>query len=439
MKILVADDDRNLRKVLTNELSYEGYEVDEADNGVKAADLVEKNEYDILLLDLNMPGLSGMDVLKKIKGLDIPTEVIILTAHATLSVAVDAMKLGAYDFLTKPFQTEELKAVIEKAYEKKNLLNENLILKSQIKRQSEAKSIITKSPVMVELLETVKKFAASDLAVLISGESGAGKELIARAIHDASKRTDGAFIPINCSAIPDTMLESELFGHERGAFTGAHIKKLGLLEIASHGTLFMDEIGDMNLQLQGKLLRAIETGSFFRVGGTKEIKVDVRFVSATNKDIKKEIEGGNFRNDLYYRVSTLTLHIPPLRERKEDIPLLAEYVIENNPSFKHKKIGKDALGILSEYSWPGNVRELQNVIQRALFLSKNNAIEPDDLPLDMTGGGRKASGRKLEEVEREHILRVFKDVNGQKRRAAEILGIDPKTLYRKLSMYGIKD
>ncbi len=438
MKILVADDDKNLRKVLMNELSYAGFDVSEAENGIKALEMLEKSEYDILLLDLNMPGRSGMDVLKSLKNLDIPTEVIILTAHATLPAAIDAMKHGAYDFLAKPFQTEELTAVIEKAYEKKNLLSENLILKSQIKRQSQTKSIITKSAAMVELLETVKKFAASDLPILIAGESGVGKELVARAIHDASQRVDGPFVPINCSAIPDTMLESELFGHEKGAFTGAHMRKLGLLEIAGHGTLFMDEIGEMNQQLQGKLLRAIETGSFFRVGGTKEVMVDVRLVSATNKNLKQEIEHGNFRGDLYYRISTLTLYIPPLRERKEDIPLLAEHVIKNNPSFKNKKLSKNAVEILSEYSWPGNVRELQNVIQRALFLSKKNVIEADDLPLDMTGV-HEASGRKLEEVEREHILRVFRSVNGQKRRAAEILGIDPKTLYRKLSTYGIKD
>jgi DNA-binding NtrC family response regulator len=348
------------------------------------------------------------------------------------------MKLGAYDFLTKPFQIEELKAVIDKAYEKKSLLSENLLLKSQIKRQSETKSIITKNPLMLEILETVNKFAGSDLPILISGESGVGKELIAKAVHDASSRIDGPFIPINCGAIPDTMLESELFGHEKGAFTGAHVKKLGLLEIASYGTLFLDEIAELNAQLQGKMLRAIETGSFFRVGGIKEIKVDVRFVSATNKDIKKEVETGSFRPDLYYRVSTLTLHIPPLRERKEDIPLLVEYIIRNNPSFRSKKLSKSALEILSEYSWPGNVRELQNVIHRALFLSKDSIIEPEDLPLDLTAG-YKTSGYKLEDIEKEHILKVFREVNGQKRKAAEVLGIDPKTLYRKLSTYGIKD
>jgi two-component system response regulator AtoC len=438
MKILIADDDRNLRKVLVNELSYEGYETDETDNGLKAMDLVEKNEYDVLLLDLNMPRKSGMDVLKEMKGLDIPAEVIILTAHATVSAAVDAMKLGAYDFLTKPFQMEELTAVIEKAYEKKKLVNENLRLKSQIKRQSETKKIITNSSRMLEVLETVNKYAASDLSILISGESGVGKELVARAVHDTSARADGPFIPINCGAIPDTMLESELFGHEKGAFTGAYAKKLGLLEIANYGTLFMDEIGELNMQLQGKLLRVIETGTFFRVGGVKEIKVDVRFVSATNKDIKYEVDSGNFRADLYYRISTLVLQIPPLRERKEDIPLLAEHIIKSIPTFKSKKLSKNALEILSEYSWPGNVRELQNIIQRALFLSKNNTMGPDDLPLDLTAS-HNASGMKLEDVEKEHIMKVFREVNRQKRRAAEILGIDPKTLYRKLSMYGIKD
>src|SRR4030042_936300 len=244
MKILIADDDKNLRKVLMNELSEEGFNVNETDNGIKAVEMLEKDEYDVLLLDLNMPGLSGMDVLKKIKDLEIPTEVIILTAHATVSTAVDAMKLGAYDYLTKPFQINELITFIEKAYEKKKLLSENLLLKSQIKRQSVTKDIITKNPLMLEILENVKKIAISDLPILIYGESGVGKELIAKAIHNASKRIDMPFLPINCGAIPETMLESELFGHEKGAFTGAYEKKLGLLEIANRGTLFLDEISD---------------------------------------------------------------------------------------------------------------------------------------------------------------------------------------------------
>jgi DNA-binding NtrC family response regulator len=438
MKILIADDDKNLRNVMMNELSDAGLDAFDTDDGFKTIDILEKDDYDVLILDLNMPGLNGIDVLKKVKDLEMPTEVIILTGHATVSTAVDAMKIGAYDYVTKPFRMEELIAIIEKAYEKKKLVSENLILKSQIKRQTETKNIVTKNPLMIEILETVKKFAVSDLPVLIYGESGVGKELIAKAIHDASKRFDGPFIPINCGAIPETMLESELFGHEKGAFTGAYAKKLGLLEIAGHGTLFLDEISELNPQLQGKLLRVIETGCFFRVGGIKEIKIDVRFVSATNKDVKQEVETGNFRPDLYYRLSALAVRIPPLRERKEDIPLLIDHIISNDASFKNKEFSRKALEILSEYSWPGNVRELQNVVHRALFLSKSNVIEQHDLPPDLTAD-QNISGKRLEDIEREHILKVFREVNGQKKKAAEVLGIDPKTLYRKLSSYGIKE
>jgi transcriptional regulator with PAS, ATPase and Fis domain len=289
---------------------------------------------------------------------------------------------------------------------------------------------------MLEILDHVKTVAVSDFPVLIYGESGVGKELVAKAVHDASGRAEGPFIPINCGAIPENMLESELFGHEKGSFTGAYAKKLGLMEIAHRGTLFLDEISEMNLSLQGKLLRVIETGTFFRVGGTKEIVVDVKILSATNKDIKSELEKGGFRPDLYYRISTLALNIPPLRERKGDIPLLLERIIQTNPGFKNKKFSKEALKILSEYPWPGNVRELQNVVHRTLLLSKNDVIEPHDLPADLTAGPG-GSGRRLEDVEREHILKVLKEVGGQRGKAAEILGVDPKTLYRKLLSYGV--
>lgn len=437
MKILIADDDRNLRKILMNELSEEGYLVDESDSGFKTIDLLEDNDYDIVILDLNMPSLGGMEVLKKIRTLELSTEVIILTGNATVSTAVEAMKLGAYDYLTKPFKLEELKAVIEKAYEKKKLLGENLLLKTQLKMQSEQKNIITNSNLMIEILESVKKIAKSDFPVLICGESGVGKELIAKAIHDASAFSEGPFIPINCGAIPETMLESELFGHEKGAFTGAHVKKLGLIEIANNGTLFLDEIGELASQLQVKLLRVIETGSFLRVGGVKEIKVNVRFISATNRDLKSDAEKTVFRTDLFYRISALTINIPPLRERREDIPLLVNHFIKSDASFRNKRFDKDALRILSEYSWPGNVRELQNMVHRILLLSPNDIIDRNDLPADlMTDQG--ATGRKLEDIERNHIVRILREVGGQKGKAAEILGIDPKTLYRKLSGYGIK-
>ena len=434
MKILVADDDSNLRKVLVSELIEEGFKVDAAESGTKAVTLLESDEYDVLLLDLTMPGLGGMEVLKKIKTLDLPTEVVILTGNATISTAVEAMKLGAYDYLTKPFKLVELRAVLGKAYEKKELSHENLILKEQIKRESETQKIITQSPLMFGIFEDMKKVATSSLPVLIYGESGVGKELVARAIHHESEKSGRPFVPINCGAIPENMLESELFGFEKGAFTGAYGKKLGLLEIANQGTLFLDEICELTAPLQVKLLRVIEAGRFFRIGGTKEVQVYVKFISASNKDVKRETENGRFRPDLYYRISALTLNIPPLRERKEDIPLLVDHIIRSNHAFKDKGFDKDALKVLAQYSWPGNVRELLNVVHRTLLLSKNDQIGPDDLPIDLIGSTT-TNGKRLKDIEKEHILRVLKEAGGQRGKAAEILGVDPKTLYRKLLEY----
>ncbi len=437
-KILIADDDKNLRTMLVNELSTEELDVAGTESGKKALELLEKEEFDILLLDLDMPGMSGLEVLQKIKVLEISIEVIILTGHGTVQTAVEAMKLGAYDFLTKPFKIDELRAIIEKALEKKKLLSENLLLKTQIKRQYESDGIITQSPLMLEVLKTVRKVATTDLPVLIYGASGTGKELIARAIHEASDRAEGPFIPINCGAIPENMLESEVFGHEKGAFTGAHAKKLGLLEIANKGTLFLDEVGELPQQLQVKFLRAIETGRFFRVGGVKETMVDVRFISASNKDIRAEVENGRFRADLYYRISALNLSLPPLRERKGDIPLLVEYFRKKNVAFQQKQFSDEALKILSHYVWPGNVRELQNMVHRVLLLTKGPIIEACDLPSDLVES-RRTHSRRLADVERDHILSMLNEVNGQRGKAAEELGIDPKTLYRKLQEYGVKE
>jgi transcriptional regulator with PAS, ATPase and Fis domain len=296
---------------------------------------------------------------------------------------------------------------------------------------------------MLELLEIAKKVAASDFPVLIIGESGSGKELIAKSIYRESARADGPFVAINCGAIPDNMIESELFGYEKGAFTGAHARKLGLLEIANNGTLFLDEIGDMPLPLQVKLLRVIETGTFFRLGGTRDLKVDLRIVSATNKNLKAEIEKGTFRQDLFYRIAALTVRIPPLRERAEDIELLIDHFANSTPGFKAKQFSKEALKILTGYAWPGNVRELQHVIHRALLLSKGDVIGPSDLPADLDpipqSGQSGTGGKRLDELEKEHILAVLRDSGGQRGKAAEVLGIDPKTLYRKLQTYGIKE
>jgi DNA-binding NtrC family response regulator len=440
VKILIADDEKNVRNFICSELSAGGAEVNEAENGPRALELLEKKEYDVLLLDLNMPGLGGIDVLKMMKSLDILTEVIILTANATISTAVEAMKLGAYDYLTKPFRLQDLSPIIEKACEKKKLCSENILLRTQLKRQTEGRQLITKSQLMLDLLATVKQVATTDYPVLITGETGTGKEHIARIMHRESLRAELPFVAINCGALPESMIESELFGYEKGAFTGAHARKPGLLEVAHTGTLFLDEIGDMPAPLQVKLLRVIESGSFFRLGGIREMKVNVRLVSATNKDLQAEIEKGAFRQDLYYRVTMLIVHVPPLRKRREDIPVLIEYFIDSSQAFKHKKFSKEAITVLTDYDWPGNVRELQNVIHRVLLLSTSNVIKPSDLPADLIRGPRLVkSSRRLEDVEREHILRVLTDVRGQKGKAAEALGMDPKTLYRKLCAYGIKE
>jgi DNA-binding NtrC family response regulator len=437
MRILIADDEKNIRELLRDELATMASRVAVAENGRLALELLEKNEYDVLLLDLSMPGMDGIDVLKKLNTLDIPTEVIVLTAHATIQTAVEAMKLGAYDYLLKPFKIAELLPVIEKAYEKKKLRTENLLLKTQVKKQSEIPFLIAESPIMRDVIERSKKVAQSDFPVLITGESGTGKELIARIIHNASSRADRSYVVINCGALPETMIESELFGYEKGAFTGAQAKKPGLLEIAHEGTLFLDEIGDMPLSLQVKLLRVIETGNFYRLGGTREQQVSVRIISATNKDLKSGIEKGTFREDLYYRISALTVHLPPLRERKEDIVPLIEHCRRSNPAFKQKQFGSDALKILSGHAWPGNVRELQNVVHHVLLLSKNDLIEPADLPGDM--GGRPGVGSiRLDDLEREHILRILKQSGGDRNKAAEALGVHPRTLARKLAEYGIE-
>jgi DNA-binding NtrC family response regulator len=438
MKLLIADDEKNIRQVLHTELSADHIEIDEAENGRRALDLLEQGEYDVLLLDLNMPGLGGIEVLKKMKSLDMSTEVIVLTANANVSTAVEAMKLGAYDYLTKPFRLEELSPLIEKAHEKKRLRSENLLLRTQMRRQAECKQLVAESRVMRELLETVNKVAQSDFPVLITGESGAGKELIAARIHRESKRAGGPFVPLNCGAIPENMIESELFGHEKGAFTGAHLKKPGLLEVANNGTLFLDEIGDMPPSLQVKLLRVMETGSFFRLGGTREQKVDVRMLAATNKDLKGEIAKGSFRQDFFYRITGITVPVAPLRERREDIPALIEYFRAGNSAFRQKRFSPEALKTLAAYSWPGNVRELQNVVHRAFLLSKGNVIEPSDLACELSMD-QEAVGARLEDIERDHILRILRSVGGQRGKAAEELGIDPKTLYRKLAGYGVKE
>ena len=441
MKVLVTDDDKNLNWILVQELSKEGITAHGANDGAEALDCLKKEEWDVLVLDLNMPGMGGLDVIKRIKENEISVEVIVLTGNATVSNAVEAMKLGASDFMVKPVNITELSLVIGKAFERKEILSENRVLKEQAKRIARPDEIITVSAKMRDLLENARKTAMTDFPVLVLGESGTGKELVAKSIHADSPRRDRPFVPINCGAIPENMLESELFGYEKGAFTGAGTKKMGLLEVATGGTLFLDEIGEMPMMLQTKLLRAIESNAFFRLGATMETRVNVRVVAATNKDLKAEIKNGKFREDLYYRISTITLFIPPLRERKEDIPLLAARFKDAYPEFKEKSIGPEVMNALTSYSWPGNVRELQNVVYRMLLLARGTVTAPTELTCEAPHvfPSQATLGHKsLEAVEKEYILSVLNETGGQKKMAAEILGVDVKTLYRKLASYGIK-
>jgi len=437
-RLLIAEDDANLRKVLKIELTAAGFLAAESRNGLEALERLQREEFDALLLDLNMPGLPGLEVLQKVRELDLPTEVVVLTADASVATAVEAMRRGACDYLNKPVKMDELVVVLTKACEKKSLVQEVQLLRSQVQREIAFPGLITQNPAMLKLLSDVQSVAQAGVPVHIFGESGVGKELIARGIHAGSGRAGQSFVAINCSALTESVFESELFGHEKGAFTGAANRKPGLMEIADRGTFFVDEIGEMPLQLQAKLLRALETGAFYRVGGVREVKVDARIVSASNRDLRRECEAGAFRKDLFWRISTISLHVPPLRERKEDIPALVEHFLQHLPSARPCRISRAALQLLNDYSWPGNVRELQNVIQRATLLRRGEMLEPADFTGLSDAALAHPAGRRLEDVEKAHILEVFGETGGHRGRAAEILGLDPKTLYRKLRGYGVQ-
>ena len=444
IRVLIADDEKNFAKVLKTELAREGHQAEVTSDGREALEKLKGRVFDVLILDLKMPKLGGMEVLKEVKGWDLSPEVIVLTGHGTIPTAVEAMRLGAYHYIIKPCKTAEIDLLVRKAYEKRRILRENLYLKVRLAHSEQFPKIVTENRKMREVLEMVARIAPTDSAVLLTGESGTGKELIAEAIHQHSKRRDHPFLVINCGALQESILESELFGHEKGAFTGAHTSKPGLFEVADGGTLLLDEVGETPSAMQIKLLRAIETGRFFRVGGTRERQVDVRVLCATNKDLLGQVKAGKFREDLYYRINVIPVHLPPLRERREDIPLLTRHFLHLFSPLGKKTVSPEALRLLARYPWPGNIRELQHVIRRALILSPKAQIEPEDLPLDLqvdrgTPVRRSSSSLStLEEMERQHILRVLEEVKGHRGQAASILGIDPKTLYRKLIAYRIQ-
>jgi DNA-binding NtrC family response regulator len=434
IRMLVVEDDKALSEVLCDELRARGHMAVAAETVAEGREQLKQSDFEVALVDLALPDGSGIEILKQIHEDDLPMEAIILTGYATVSTAIEAMKLGAYDYVTKPARMEEIEVLVQKAAEKSRLRRENVSLKVRLRQHDTAPGLITDDPAMKDLLATLERVAPSDLPVLILGETGTGKELVARAVHRLSARADQAFVAINCGAVSENLLESELFGHEKGAFTGAVQRKPGLFEVADRGVLFLDEVGEIVPSVQIKLLRALETKEFFRVGGTRPVRSDVRLVSATNKDLKHATQTGEFREDLYYRLNGVTLRLPPLRERKDDIALLARHFLDRFAP--EKKLSPRALQTLQQYSWPGNVRELLMLIQRACVLTVSEAIQPEDLPLDVRDQNWKSAavrtGLTLAEMEKEYIETVLQENEGHRGKTARALGIDPKTLYNKL-------
>jgi len=444
-KLLIVDDEKHIREGLEKALAIDGYDVELASDGQQARDLIDEGDVDLIITDLKMPNLSGEELMKETIERYPYLPVIILTGHGTIENAVEAMRNGAYDYITKPLNIDKLSLIVKRALENSSLKRQNRELLNQLKKKYSFESIIGKSEPMKKVFETIELVAPSRANVLIYGESGTGKEMIADAIHHNSPRDKKPYVKVHCAAIPETLLESELFGHEKGAFTGAIARKRGRFELANQGTIFLDEIGEISMQMQVKLLRVIQQREFDRVGGEGPIKVDVRIISATNKNLKEEIEKGNFREDLYYRLDVVSIHVPPLREKKDDIPLMVHKFIEEFTRENDKPlegITNGALGALVSYRWPGNVRELRNVIESIVVLTKSNIISEQDLPEYILAKDEKSSlklsaGISLPEAERELILFTLENSSGNKTKTAETLKIGRKTLHRKLAEYGI--
>lgn len=448
-KILIVEDEKNMREVLRILLDGEGYEVTAATDSIDGINQLNNDIFDMVITDIKMPKFSGFDILKKVKELSPDTIVIMITAFGTTESAMEAMQLGAYDYIHKPFKIDEIRLVVKKALEKRRLHAEVSLLREKFKTTSELGNIFWKSKKMQELLNIIPKIAQSSSNVLVTGESGTGKELVATAIHNLSLRKDKNLVAINCATFPEGLLESELFGHMKGAFTGAAYNKQGLFEIADGGSVFLDEICEMSINLQAKLLRVLENNTFRRVGGTTDIKVDVRIISATNKDIKEMIDLGRFREDLYYRLNVVPIHIPPLRERKEDIPLLVDHFSKKFSNIK-RRFSAEVIEIFKEYPWKGNVRELENFIERILLLTDKEEITANDIPQEIFGSfGSKIhfpdlppSGVDLDQIiqdiEKNYLLNALKLTNGNRTEAVKLLNLSFRSLRHRLSKYGIK-
>jgi len=438
-KILIVEDEPKMAFLLEVELKDAGHRTTSVTDGMEAVRRVEREHFDIVITDLRMEGMDGIEVLERVKGLDPQTEVVLITAYATAQTAVDAMKKGAYDYIIKPFDVEELKLLVKRIEEKQGLLYENALLQEKARR--EGLLVGGRSPAMRKVLELIDKVAPTDATVLVLGESGTGKELVARRIHHLSPRRDRPLVAVHCATFPENLLESELFGYERGAFTGATRRKVGHFEYADGGTIFLDEVGELPTSVQAKLLRFLQERQFTRIGGVEPVRVDVRVIAATNRDLEREVMEGRFREDLFYRLNVFPIELPPLRERREDIPLLVEHFLRqrNRPP---DVVSPEAMEALLTYDWPGNVRELENVIERALILAGEERITPDLLPFGRPKAGAKVElpdeGVNLEEVERELIIQALEKTGWNKAKAAKLLGISRRRLYSRMEALGIK-
>jgi len=466
-RLLIAEDEANLRLVLQKELQRLGYRVHAAPDGEAALRKLEESNVDVMLCDINMPRMDGMELLRRVHERPNPPEVIMLTGQGTIETAVEAMKMGAYDYLTKPYSINELDVRVRQAAEKRRLRVDNQRLRAQIERQSGLPEIVSQSQAMNEAIRLVERVAPSEASVLITGESGTGKELIAQAIHRLSNRASGSFIDLNCAAFQESLLESELFGYEAGAFSGAKARKLGLIELADGGTLFLDEVTELPASLQAKLLRAIETRTFFRVGGVRKVEVNVRIVAATNRNLDSVIGDGTFRADLLYRINGFQIHLAPLRDRPDDVEPLTQHMMKQLAGANPPELTADAVARLRAYSWPGNVRQLRNCLERAILLSNEGVITPNELPPEVArsvngsvpfmpafpppaaisadttvaapldSGGLSNTG-SLREVEKQQIIAALEQTGWHRGKAAEMLGISPSTLYRRLRDYNLE-
>lgn len=439
--ILIVDDEFSVRDSMTSWFRKDGYRVEAAENATDALRRLQEGPWDLVLLDIKMPGMDGLELQQRIHEIDPEIVTVMITAFASVESAVQALKQGAFDYITKPIDPDELSHLVRRALEQRRLRAENVQLRQTLDDRSQLGEIVGESPSMNKVLELVRSVADTDATVLIRGESGTGKELIAQAIHANSRRRYFPIVPVNCGALSESLLESELFGHEKGAFTGAMFRRKGKIEMADGGTLFLDEIGTIGLKTQVELLRALETKEFLRLGGTRPIRVDFRVICATNQNLEKAVEGGQFREDLYYRINVFSIYLPPLRERRQDVPLLAQhflrkFALQMNKPFA--EISPEAMDLLVRHDWPGNIRELANAIERAMVVGRPPAVRPMDLPLQIGAQSDDVPADSLASMERAHIARILERSGWNITRAAETLNIDRVTLYNKIKKYDLR-